>query len=350
MSKITAGIMGATGYTGIELLRILSAHPKVELRCITSRSEQGKKVSELFPSLNGVCDMAFQSPNQARLSECDVVFVAAPNGVAMTHAAELLSAGCKIIDLSADFRIKDIKIWEKWYGMPHTCPELINEAVYGLPEVHRDSIADARLLANPGCYPTTVQLGFLPLLEHDLIVTESLIADCKSGVSGAGRNADIGLLFSEIADSFKAYSASGHRHLPEIQQGLQALSAKPIEVVFTPHLLPIIRGIHSTLYATLNHKGLNLHVDEISQLYQSRFATEPFVQILESATHPQTRNVKGSNNCQISVHRPQRGKTVTVLVVEDNLVKGAAGQAVQNMNIMFGMPESAGLEAIALVP
>jgi len=344
------GIIGGTGYTGVELLRLLAAHPEADLRVITSRGEAGKKVVELFSSLRGHIDLAFSEPDAKSLAGCDVVFSATPNGVAMTHARELLKAGVKFIDLAADFRLKDPAIWEKWYGMPHACPELLSEAVYGLPEVNREKIKKARLVANPGCYPTAVQLGFLPLLENDLVDTQHLIADAKSGVSGAGRKAEVSTLFSEAADSMKAYGVAGHRHWPEIRQGLDAVKAKPVGLTFVPHLTPMIRGIHATLYARLGKPGVDLQA-----VFEKRYANEPFVDVMPTGSHPETRSVRASNVCRIAVHRPPNnsngsGDTVVVLSVIDNLVKGAAGQAIQNMNIMFGLDESSGLDQAAVLP
>lgn len=342
---IKAGIVGGTGYTGAELLRLLATHPAVELAVITSRGEKGVWVSELFPNLRGRVDLAFVEPDDAVLKGCDVVFFATPNGTAMKSAPALLEAGVKIIDLAADFRLRRVEDWERWYGMPHACPELLVEAVYGLPEVNREAIRAARLIANPGCYPTAVQLGFLPLLEAGVIARQSLIADAKSGVSGAGRKAEVGILLCEAGDNFKAYGVSGHRHLPEIRQGLTVAAGSPVELVFVPHLTPMIRGIHATLYATLTHPNADLQA-----LFGRRYANEPFVDVLPPNSHPETRSVRGANQCRLAVHRPQNGKTVVVLSVIDNLVKGAAGQAVQNMNLMFGLPETAGLEGIALLP
>ncbi len=342
---IKAGIVGGTGYTGVELLRLLATHPHVELTAITSRGEKGVKVSQLFPNLRGRVDLAFIEPDDAVLKDCEVVFFATPNGVAMKSAPTLLEAGVKVIDLAADFRLRQVGEWEQWYGMPHACPELLAEAVYGLPEMNREAIRHARLVANPGCYPTAVQLGFLPLLEPGVIDPQSLIADAKSGVSGAGRKAEVGILLCEAGDNFKAYSVPAHRHHPEIRQGLTAASGKPVELVFTPHLTPMIRGIHATLYATLTDPDVDLQA-----LFEKRYIAEPFVDVLPPKSHPETRSVRGSNQCRLAVHRPQNGKTVVVLSVIDNLVKGAAGQAVQNMNLMFDLPETAGLEGIALMP
>ncbi len=341
---IKVGIVGGTGYTGVELLRLLAGHPQAELRVITSRVDAGTPVSQMFPSLRGHIELAFTHPDQARLDQCDVVFFATPNGIAMQQVRALLDAGVRVIDLAADFRIKDIAEWEKWYGMTHACPDLVAEAVYGLPEVNRAQIKQARLVANPGCYPTAVQLGFIPLLEAGLLEESSLIADAKSGVSGAGRKAEIPTLFSEASDNFKAYGVAGHRHLPEIKQGLAIVSGKPVGLTFVPHLTPMIRGIHATLYGRLKQDA------DLQSLYEQRYANEVFVDVMPMGNMPETRSVRGSNTCRIAVHRPQGGDTVVVLSVIDNLVKGAAGQAVQNMNIMFGLPETAGINLIPLLP
>lgn len=341
---IKVGIIGGTGYTGVELLRLLATHPQARPTVITSRGEAGKRVDELFPSLRGYVDLAFSEPDEQRLAGCDVVFSATPNGIAMQHAPALVSAGVRLIDLAADFRLRDTAVWEKWYGMPHACPDLLEEAVYGLPEVNRAAIAKARVVANPGCYPTAVQLGFLPLLERGVVATDSLIADAKSGVSGAGRGAHVHTLFSEAGDNFKAYGVAGHRHLPEIQQGLRRATRDPVSVVFVPHLVPMIRGIHATLYARLK-----TDVD-LQALYTERYDSEPFVDVMPAGAHPETRSVRGANVCRIAVHRPQNGDTAVILAVIDNLVKGAAGQAVQNMNIMFGLDERLGLDTPGLLP
>lgn len=341
---IKAGIVGGTGYTGVELLRLLSKHEGVELVAITSRGDAGTRVSDMFPSLRGRVDMAFVSPSAEALSKCDVVFFATPNGIAMKEAKALLDAGIRVIDLAADFRIRDIAVWEKWYGMQHASPELLDDAVYGLPEVNRDKIAKAKLVANPGCYPTAVQLGFLPLVEAGLIDVEHLIADAKSGVSGAGKKAEIGFLFSEASDNFKAYGVSGHRHLPEIRQGLSIAAKREVGLTFVPHLTPLIRGIHATLYAKLTRDA------DLQQLFENRYRDEPFVDVMPSGSHPETRSVRGANVCRIAVHRPQASDTVVVLSVIDNLVKGAAGQAVQNMNIMFGLPEASGIDIVPILP
>jgi len=341
---IKVGIVGGTGYTGVELLRLLALHPQVVLRAITSRADAGTPVSQMFPSLRGYVNLAFTHPDEASLDQCDVVFFATPNGIAMQQTRALLDAGVRVIDLAADFRIKDIAEWEKWYGMTHACPDLVAEAVYGLPEVNRAQIKQARLVANPGCYPTAVQLGFIPLLEAGLVDASQLIADAKSGVSGAGRKAEISALLAEAADSFKAYGVAGHRHLPEIKQGLASVSGAPVGLTFVPHLTPMIRGIHATLYAQIK-----TDID-LQSLFEKRYANEAFVDVLPAGSHPETRSVRGSNLCRIAVHRPQGGNTAVILSVIDNLVKGAAGQAVQNMNIMFGLPEATALNVLPLLP
>ncbi|MBK9594991.1 MAG: N-acetyl-gamma-glutamyl-phosphate reductase [Rhodocyclales bacterium] len=341
---IKVGIVGGTGYTGVELLRLLAQHPHVELHAITSRGDAGTAVADMFPSLRGRIGLRFVDPKAADLENCDIVFFATPNGIAMNQAGMLLDAGVRVVDLAADFRIKDLADWEKWYGMKHAAPELINEAVYGLPEVNRDKIRSARLVANPGCYPTAVQLGFFPLIESGLVDVAHLIADAKSGVSGAGRKAEVHTLFSESSDSFKAYGVPGHRHLPEIRQGLSIAAGKSVGLTFVPHLTPMIRGIHATLYARVNKEA------DFQALYEARYKGEPFVDVLPFASHPDTRSVRAANICRIALHRPQAGDTLVILSVIDNLVKGAAGQAVQNMNIMFGLDECAGLTQIPVLP
>ena len=342
---IRVGIVGGTGYTGVELLRLLALHPDVEIVAITSRSEAGVAVADLFPSLRHRVDLSFTEPDVGRLAECDAVFFATPNGTAMTMAPALLAAGARVIDLAADFRLRDAVEWEDWYGVPHACPDLLEEAVYGLPELNRDRIAEARLIANPGCYPTAVLLGFMPLVETGLVDTGSLIADAKSGVSGAGRKASVPTLMAECGESFKAYGVPGHRHLPEIRQALGWMAGGDVGLTFVPHLLPMIRGIHATLYA-----GLVGEPGDLQALFEQRYAGEPFVDVLPAGSHPETRTVRGVNHCRLAVHRPQGGDTLVVLSVIDNLTKGAAGQAVQNLNLLFGLPETLGLEGIALLP
>lgn len=344
-NTIKIGIVGGTGYTGVELLRLLAEHPAADVRVITSRKEAGTKIADMFPSLRGRYDLAFSDTANADLTSCDLAFFATPHGVAMSQARELLDSGTRIIDLAADFRLRDPAAFEKWYRMPHACPDLLAEAVYGLPEMNRKAIRGARIVGNPGCYPTAVQLGFLPLIEAGVVDTEHLIADCKSGVSGAGRKTELGLLLAEASDNFKAYNVNGHRHHPEIVQGLQPLSTTPVSVLFTPHLTPMIRGIHATLYARLTSPGVDLQ-----KTFERRYADEPFIDVMPPGSMPDTRSVRASNVCRIAVHRPGDGDTALVLVVEDNLVKGAAGQAIQNMNLMFGLRETTGLTALPLLP
>ena len=345
---IKAGIVGGTGYTGVELLRLLVQHPEVELRAITSRKEAGTPVSAMFPGLRRHLDLSFTEPDAKKLGACDVVFFATPNGVAMNEARAVLEAGARIVDLSADFRIRDLAEWERWYKTKHGAPELVREAVYGLCEVNREQIRGARLVANPGCYPTAVQLGFLPLVESGAVDLDHLIADAKSGVSGAGRKAELHLSYAEAADNFLAYNVPGHRHWPEIRQGLAQAARREVGLTFVPHLLPIIRGIHATLYARVTREL------DFQALYEERYEREPFVDVLPAGSHPDTRSVRGANVCRLALHRPPQAGTrsdmLVVLSVIDNLTKGAAGQALQNMNLMFGLPEATGLAQPPLVP
>jgi len=344
---IKVGIVGGTGYTGVELLRLFATHPQVQLQAVTSRKEDGMPVAEMYPSLRGRVDIAFSSPDNAKLTECDVVFFATPHGVAMAQAPELLAAGVKVIDLAADFRLQDIAAFEKWYKMPHSCPELLKEAAYGLVELNRENIKKARLVGNPGCYPTTMQLGYAPLLKAGVIDASHLIADCKSGVSGAGRKAEIATLFSEASDNFKAYGVSGHRHSPETVEQLGKLTDSKVGLVFTPHLVPMIRGMHSTLYARLTKDIDNA---TLQALFEDAYKDEPFVDVMPFGSHPETRTTRASNMLRIALHRPDNGDTVVVLVVQDNLVKGASGQAVQCMNLMFGLEETTGLLHVPVLP
>ena len=348
---ISVGVVGGTGYTGVELLRLLVLHPEVDLRCVTSCSEAGRAVSDLFPNLRGHCDIPFTEPGIENLGECDLVFFATPNGTAMQLVPELLDKGGRVIDLAAAFRLRDADVWKQWYGMDHACTDILSEAVYGLPEINRDQVAGARIVANPGCYPTAVTLGFLPLIENGLVDDQTLIADAKSGVSGAGRGASVATLQAESAENFKPYAVNGHRHLPEIRQTLGIVASHEVGLTFVPHLVPMIRGIEASLYARLNPDiASKMPQSELQSLYEKRFVDEAFVDVLPAGTMPETRTVKGANHCRISVFKPQDGATVVVSSVIDNLVKGAAGQAVQNMNIMFGIEETRGLEYVALLP
>lgn len=343
---LKVAIVGATGYTGVELLRILSQHPHVRVEIITSRSEEGVLVADMYPNLRAdYPQLRFSSPQTQLLGECDVVFFATPHGVAHGLAAEILQTGTRIIDLSADFRLQDITLWERWYGQTHGAPELMRQAIYGLPETNRAQIADARLVAVPGCYPTAVQLGFLPLAEKGLLSGRQLNASCVSGVSGAGRALRLGSLFCESAENVMAYAVQGHRHLPEIEQGLSIAAGEQIQLTFVPHLVPMLRGIHATLFAGKVERDI-----DVQQLFAQRYANEPFVDVLPAGSCPQTRSVKGSNICRIAVQRPENGEQVVVMSAIDNLVKGASGQAVQCLNIMFGLPENAGLQTVALMP
>ncbi len=345
---IKVGIVGGTGYTGAELLRLLAQHPHVQVTALTSRKEAGMRADALFPHLRGHCELQFEAPEIERLKQCDAVFFATPHGTAMQMAPALVAAGVRVIDLSADFRLKDVAVFKRWYALDHSCPDLLAEAVYGLPEIHREQIRSARVVANPGCYPTSVQLGYLPLLEAGLIDPDTLIADCKSGVSGAGREAKIGSLFCEAGDSFKAYGVPGHRHWPEIAQGLQQMTAAPVGVTFVPHLLPLIRGIHSTLYARLRDPSTDAQA--LQTLFEQRYAKERFVDVAPAGDHPETRGVRASNLCRIAVHKSPDSRQVIVLSVIDNLVKGASGQAVQNLNLMFGFDEATALDAVPVTP
>lgn len=346
--KIKVGIVGGTGYTGVELLRLLSAHPQVTLTAITSRGDAGLAVADMFPSLRGYVDLAFTDPAHANLTECDVVFFATPHGVAMSQAQSLIDKGVKVIDLAADFRLQDTAVFEKWYKMPHSCPDILKNAVYGLPELNREKIKSAQVIGNPGCYPTTVLLGLAPLLEQGLIdFSAPIISDSKSGVSGAGRKAEVATLFAEASDSMKAYGVAGHRHHPEISAQLLELAKADLQFIFTPHLVPMIRGMLSTMYVKLSAKAQGI---DIQALFEQRYQNERFVDVMPAGTQPETRSVRGSNQLRIALHEHKQSGYLTIVVVQDNLVKGAAGQAVQNMNIMFGLAENTGLELVPLLP
>ncbi len=343
--RVRVAVVGGTGYTGVELLRLLSGHPDVEVAVVTSREQAGRPVSGLFESLRGHYDLDFSEPAPDLLATCDVVFFATPNGTAMRQVPVLVEGGARVIDLAADFRLRDKATWAHWYGEPHLAAEYLAEAVYGLPEFNREAISGARLIANPGCYPTAVQLGLMPLLHAGVIDEHSIIADCKSGVSGAGRKAAVPSLFAEMGASFKAYGVSGHRHLPEIRQGLSDIAGRPVDLTFIPHLVPMIRGIHATIYVDLADPAADLQ-----SIFESRYRDETFVDVLPADSHPETRSVSGSNLCRLAIHRLPGGNKAVILSVIDNLVKGAAGQAVQNMNLLIGLPEDTGLGQVALSP
>ncbi len=348
---ISVGIVGGTGYTGVELLRLLLRHSQVQVRILTSRTEAGKRVADMFPSLRGHTTLEFSDLDLDQLAQCDVVFFATPHGVAMQHAEKLIAAGTKVIDLAADFRLQDLVQFEKWYGMQHSCPAILKDSVYGLTELNREKIKQAQVIGNPGCYPTTVQLGLAPLLKDpdQLIQTQSIIVDAKSGVSGAGRKASLGMIYSENADNFKAYGVAGHRHHPEIVEALENISGQKgqfDQLIFVPHLVPMIRGMLSTIYVDLSERGQQL---DLQALYEDFYKDERFVDVMPANSSPETRSVRGANELRIALYRPQPNKLI-ILVAQDNLVKGAAGQAIQNMNLMFGFDEAAGLEGIGLLP
>jgi len=341
---IAVGIVGGTGYTGVELMRLLANHPDVELKVITSRSNAGTAVADMFPNLRGKVDLAFTEPDIQAYKQCDLIFFATPNAIAMHQVDALLEAGIKVIDLAADFRIKDLEVWAHWYGTEHVSPASVEQAVYGLPEMNREHIKQAQLVANPGCYVTAVTLGLLPLLHNRLIKPDAIIADCKSGVSGAGRSANVATALCEASESVKAYAVSGHRHYPEIKQNLRQLDDQA-DLVFIPHLMPMIRGIHATLYTEVL-----ADISNVQALVEKYYADEPFVDVLPAGSHPETRSVKGANDCRIAIHHLPDSNKLVVLSVIDNLVKGAAGQAVQNMNLMMSIPEMTGLTAIGMMP
>lgn len=348
---ISVGIVGGTGYTGVELLRILLRHPKAQVRVLTSRTEAGKPVADMFPNLRGHTDLQFSDLNIDALKECDVVFFATPHGVAMQQAKDLIAAGTKVIDLAADFRLQNLEQFEKWYGMEHACPDVLKDSVYGLTELNREKIKQAQVIGNPGCYPTTVQLGLAPLLKsaQALIETKNIIIDAKSGVSGAGRKASLGMIYSENADNFKAYGVAGHRHHPEIVEALENIAGKKDVfegLLFVPHLVPMIRGMLSTIYVDLTEAGKQT---DLQALYEDFYANEKFVDVMPANSSPETRSVRGANELRIALYKPQPNKLI-ILAAQDNLVKGASGQAVQNMNLMFGFNEDEGLQGIGLLP
>jgi len=344
-SKIKVSIVGGSGYTGIELIRLLIAHPNVVIHQITSRSDAGKLVSDIYPSLRGSLPHTFVDPAQAKLKESELVFFATPSGIAMNYVQELLENGVKVIDLAADFRIKDVSIWEKWYQMKHIAVEELKKAVYGLPEVNRVAIKKAQLVANPGCYATAIQLALAPLIRNNLINTETIIADAKSGISGAGKKTETQLLMSDASENFRAYGLTGHRHLPEIEENLKAIvSINKIKLTFVPHLVPMVRGIHATLYVDC------IKDFDPSVIFNECYKDEPFVDVLDQGSCSETKSVRGSNLCRLSFYKVPDTNRLIILSVIDNLVKGAAGQAIQNMNIMMDWPETSGLDLFVLHP
>jgi len=346
-NAVKIGIVGGTGYTGVELLRILANHPQAEVTMITSRSEEGVALADMFPNLRGHYDLRYSVPDAEKLKTCDVVFFATPHGVAMSMAEELTDAGVKVIDLAADFRIEDLDVWSSYYGMEHTQAKLFEKVAFGLPEYYREKIQKAQIVANPGCYPTCTLLGLLPLLKNNLIDASRIIVDGKSGVSGAGRGANVAMLGAEMSESFKAYGVAGHRHQPEMKEKLEELSGQEVGLTFVPHLIPMVRGMENTIYATMTSDQSQ---EQLQALYEQAYADEPFVDVMPAGSLPETRMVKGSNMCRIAIYRPKNSDQVVVTSVIDNLVKGAAGQAIQNMNIMCGLDETMGLNQVALLP
>jgi N-acetyl-gamma-glutamyl-phosphate reductase len=344
---IRVGIVGASGYTGVELARLLCRHPKVELTAATSRQYAGRSMADVYPSLRGLVGVVCEEVSGGELAaKADLFFMAVPHQTAMSIVPGLLEAGKQVIDLSADFRIHDPAVYEQWY-QAHTAKEYLQEAVYGLPEIHRSQIQRARLVANPGCYPTSVILGLAPLLEAGMVKPESIIIDSKSGTSGAGRGAQIGSLYCEVTGGFRAYKVGEHRHTPEIEQELSLLCGRSVVVSFTPHLVPMSRGILSTIYAELAHE---ITPEQVTAAYAARYATEPFVRLCPGGSYPATQYIRGANFCDIGFKVDQRTNRIVVLSAIDNLVKGAAGQAVQNMNLICGYPETEGLMVAPLFP
>jgi N-acetyl-gamma-glutamyl-phosphate reductase len=341
------GIIGASGYTGQELVRILASHPKVEITVATSERFAGSAIDEIFPSLKGVIDLRLSKLSVQRVArESDIIFTALPHGQSMKVVAECIKRGKRVIDLSADFRLKDKDLYERWYGK-HTCPDLLLEAIYGLPEIYRDEVKNAQLVANPGCYPTSAIIALAPLVEAGMIAFSGIVVDAKSGVSGAGRNPSMTNLFCEVAEGLKAYAVAQHRHAPEMDQVLSARAGEHIHILFVPHLIPINRGILSTSYARVVGEA---STERAYAVYQGHYGNEPFIRLCPSGTFPSTTEVRGSNYCDLGVLADDSSGQLIVISAIDNLVKGASGQAVQNMNIMCGFPETMGLEQVPLAP
>ncbi len=340
-------VIGASGYTGVELLRLLAGHPEVSVACVTSRQQAGQPLAKVFPSLAGIYDLIFEALEPAELAgRADVVFTAVPHQAAMGMVPELLAAGCKVIDLSADYRLHDAAVYAEWYE-PHQTPELLADAVYGLPELYRERIRATRLVANPGCYPTSAALALAPLLRQRLVDPATLIIDSKSGTSGAGRAAKVDTLYCEVNEGFKAYGLPRHRHTPEIEQTLSDLAGRPVTISFTPHLLPVNRGILSTCYASLTS---DKSAAQLLALYREQYAGEPFIRVLPEGQLPNINQVRGSNFCDIGLAVDSRTRRVIALAAIDNLVKGAAGQALQNMNLLLGLQETQGLRGASPFP
>jgi N-acetyl-gamma-glutamyl-phosphate reductase len=346
-NKIRVSVIGASGYAGLEVVRVLVRHPGVELTAVTSREWAGRPFSQVFPALAGICDLPFIAPNpEVIAAQAAWVFTSVPHLTAMEVVPQLMASDCRVVDLSADFRLRDAATYEKWY-QPHTAPELLPEAIYGLPELHGYAISQARLVGNPGCYPTCVILGFAPLVQNKLIHPDSLIANCVSGVSGAGRQQTLATQYCEVNEGFRAYKVAEHRHNPEMEQELSLLAGEDVQVTFTPHLGPMSRGILGTLYATLIRPYTE---KELLNFYQNFYEDQPFIRLHPAGSLPNTVYVRGSNYCDLGVRVDPRTKRVIVLSAIDNLARGAASQAVHNFNLMAGFPETLGLDAVPMVP
>jgi len=342
----SVAICGASGYTGVELLRLLIGHPHVEIKAVTSEKSAGKRLNSIFPHLTGLTDLVLEPLEKERLKDrADIFFLCLPHGTSQEVGAYFLENGKKVIDLSADFRLKDPSTYEEWYKTPHRFKEALKKAIYGLPELYRDEIKKASLIANPGCYPTGAILGLYPALKNKLIKEDSIFIDSKSGVSGAGRKAEVNYSFCEINESFRAYGVTTHRHTPEIEQVLSDISGKPINVNFTPHLIPIDRGILSTIYGGLKRE---IKEDELYSIYRETYRNEPFIRVIDEV--PDLKYVKGTNFCDIALRVNKRTGTLIIITAIDNLMKGASGQAIQNMNIMLGLNETIGLKGVSLFP
>ncbi len=344
---IKVGIAGASGYTGLELIRLSVNHPEIELSVLTSETYKGKPISDVFPSLNGIVDIELQSLNSEILKACDVVFLALPHTAGMDILPQLLGSGCKVIDLSADYRLNDAEAYPEWYSLTHTHPELLSQAVYGLPELHRQKIKTAQVIANPGCYPTSVILALAPLMNTDWVDLNSIISDSKSGVSGAGRKPSLATQYTEVNEGLSPYGLAGHRHTPEMEQELSSLAGKPIKISFSPHLIPMSRGMLSTVYINLKKKFCD---DDLIQHYQKFYRDEYFVRVLGKDKFANSHSVAGSNFCDIGIKIDERVNRLVLTSSLDNLIKGASGQAIQNMNIMLGFEEKTGLQSPALFP
>ncbi len=338
---LKVAVLGGSGYTGLELLRLLHNHPEVEISAVTSRQYRGKAVSEVFPAFRGMYDgVVFRDPDVFKDTDADVVFSSLPHGTSMDVVPGFLDKGKRVVDLSADYRLRDIEIYERWYGR-HSSGEYIKEAVYGLPELRREMIRSARLVANPGCYPTCSIIALAPVVSKDMVDIHSIVIDAKSGVSGAGRTASIETSFVEVTEGFRAYRVGTHRHIPEIEQELSLLCGACVNITFIPHLIPASRGILATVYAWLKK---DMTTKDLMDLYMDYYREEPFVRIMPEGTFPATSQVRGSNFCDIGIWAEERGKRLVVVSAIDNLVKGASGQAIQNMNIMYGFKEDTGLD------